>query len=117
MLALTYAVSVMDRQIMAIVLEDLRQEFSLNDTQLGLLSGLGFALFYAGLGVPIARLADRVSRINIISLAVGFWSLATALSGAAQSFGQLFLARMGVGINRYGLRTARRRSRVRTEPS
>ena len=102
MLALTYAFSVMDRQILAILLEDLRAEFALNDTQLGLLSGLAFALFYAGLGVPIARLADRFNRMNIISIAVGFWSLATALCGAAQSFWQLFLGRVGVGIGEAG---------------
>ena len=101
-LALTYAFSVMDRQILAIVLEDLRAEFSLTDTQLGLLSGLAFALLYATLGIPIARLADRSNRVNIISIAVAAWSLATIICGTVTSYGQLFLARVGVGIGEAG---------------
>jgi MFS family permease len=102
MLTLTYAFSVMDRQVLAILLEDIRAEFVLNDTQLGLLSGLAFALFYSTLGIPIARLADRVSRINIISTAVALWSIMTALCGAAQNFIHLFLGRIGVGIGEAG---------------
>ena len=101
-LALTYAFSFMDRQIVSILLEDLRLEFALSDTQLGLLSGLAFALFYATLGIPIARLADRYNRINIISTAVAVWSIMTALCGSATSFVQLFLARVGVGIGEAG---------------
>ena len=101
-LALTYIFSVMDRQIMSIVLEELRAEFLLSDTQLGLLSGIAFALFYATLGIPIARLADRWHRINIISIAVALWSMATALCGAVSSFAQLFLARVLVGVGEAG---------------
>ena len=102
MLTLTYAFSVMDRQVLAILLEDIRAEFVLDDTQLGLLSGLAFALFYSTLGIPIARLADRFSRINIISIAVALWSIMTALCGVAQNFVQLFLGRIGVGVGEAG---------------
>ncbi len=102
MLTLTYLFSFMDRQIMSILMEDLRAEFALSDAQLGLLSGLAFALFYATLGIPIARLADRWNRVRIISIAVSVWSLATALSGLAVGFASLFLARVGVGIGEAG---------------
>ena len=101
-LALTYAFSFMDRQILSILLEDIRAEFSLSDLQLGLLSGIAFALFYATLGIPIARLADKFNRVTIVSTAVAVWSAMTALCGAAASFWQLFLARVGVGIGEAG---------------
>ncbi|MEM1435197.1 MAG: MFS transporter [Pseudomonadota bacterium] len=101
-LMLTYAFSFMDRQILSILLEDIRAEFTLTDTQLGLLSGIAFALFYATLGVPIARLADRMNRVKIVSIAVAVWSVMTALCGAAGSFVQLFAARIGVGIGEAG---------------
>ena len=101
-LALTYAFSFMDRQILSILLEDIRAEFALSDLQLGLLSGIAFALFYATLGIPIARLADKFNRVTIVSAAVAVWSAMTALCGAASSFWQLFLARVGVGIGEAG---------------
>lgn len=102
MLVLVYAFSYMDRQIVSILLEDLRLEFAMTDTQLGLLSGLAFALFYATLGVPIARLADRGNRIRIVSIAITFWSAMTAICGLAGSYWQLFLARVGVGVGEAG---------------
>lgn len=102
MLALTYAFSFMDRQIVSILLGDLKAEFDLNDTQLGLLSGLAFAMFYTTLAIPIARYADRHNRINIISLAVFVWSLVTALCAAATNFVQLFFCRVGVGVGEAG---------------
>ncbi len=101
-LSLTYAFSFMDRQILSILLEDIRAEFVLSDLQLGLLSGIAFALFYATLGIPIARLADRFNRVSIVSLAVAIWSAMTALCGAAGNFWQLFLARVGVGVGEAG---------------
>jgi len=101
-LGMTYAFSFMDRQIVSILLGDLKAEFDLNDTQLGLLSGLAFALFYSTLALPIARLADKSNRVNIIAMAVAVWSLVTALCGAAQNFWQLFLGRVGVGIGEAG---------------
>ena len=99
---LTYTFSIMDRQIVSILVEDLRTEFSLSDAQLGVLSGLAFALFYATLGIPIARLADRANRVKIVSIAVAVWSVMTALCGAAGNFVHLFLARVGVGIGEAG---------------
>lgn len=102
LLGVTYAFSFMDRQILSILLEDIRAEFALSDMQLGLLSGIAFALFYATLGIPIARLADRFNRVNIVSIAVAVWSAMTVLCGAAGSFWQLFLARVGVGVGEAG---------------
>lgn len=101
-LMIVCAFSFMDRQIVSILLEDLRAEFLLTDTQLGLLSGIAFALFYATLGVPIARFADRSNRVRIVSIAIKVWSLMTAVCGMAGSFWQLFLARIGVGIGEAG---------------
>ncbi len=101
-LAISYASSYMDRQILSILLEDIRLEFALSDTQLGLLSGLAFAVFYATLGIPIARIADRLNRVNIIAIAVSVWSGMTMLCGMASSFTQLFLARVGVGVGEAG---------------
>lgn len=101
-LMLTYLLSFMDRQILSILIEDIGTEFGLSDAQRGLLMGLAFALFYAGLGIPIAWLADRKSRKNIIAISVGVWSVATALCGAATGFWSLFAARVGVGIGEAG---------------
>ncbi len=88
--------------ILAILLEDIKADLLLSDTQLGLLSGLAFAIFYATLGIPVAALADRVNRVNIISVALGVWSGMTALCGLAQNFTHLLLARIGVGIGEAG---------------
>ena len=101
-LSVTYAFSFMDRQILSILLEDIRAEFALSDLQLGLLSGIAFALFYATLGIPIAKLADRYNRVTIVSIAVAVWSFMTTLCGAAGSFWQLFMARVGVGVGEAG---------------
>lgn len=94
--------SVIDRGIISVVMSDIQAEFRLNDTQLGLLGGTAFAIFYATFGIPIARLADRGNRKNIFAAAVTVWSLATAACGAAGGFLSLFLARMGVGIGESG---------------
>ena len=102
LLGVGYAFSFMDRQILSILLEDIRAEFVLSDLQLGLLSGIAFALFYATLGIPIARLADRFNRVNIVSIAIAVWSAMTVLCGAATNFWQLFLARVGVGVGEAG---------------
>ena len=101
-LVLIYASSHIDRQIVSILAESIKQELLLSDTQLGFLIGLSFALFYATLGIPIAILADRYSRRNIIAAAVIIWSGMTALSGLAANFTQLALARIGVGIGEAG---------------
>jgi MFS family permease len=91
-----------DLQIISVLLESIRKEFGVSDTQLGLLSGLAFALFYGTLGIPIAWLADRSNRRNIIAAALGLWSAMTAVCGFANSFVQLFLARVGVGVGEAG---------------
>jgi len=102
LLTVTYFFSYMDRQILAILLEDIKADLLLNDTQLGLLSGLAFALFYATLGIPVAALADRMNRVNIISIALAIWSGMTAACGLATNFAQLLMARIGVGIGEAG---------------
>jgi MFS family permease len=102
LLTLAYFFSYMDRQILAILQEDIRKELLLSDTQLGLLAGFAFAIFYATLGLPVARLADRGNRVNIIGVALALWSAMTAVCGLAQNFIQLLLARIGVGIGEAG---------------
>ncbi|MEP2735105.1 MAG: MFS transporter [Erythrobacter sp.] len=94
--------SIADRLVLSILLEDIKAEFMLSDTQLGLLTGLAFALFYVLAGFPIARLADRSNRKNIVAASLAFYSAMTALCGAATGFWTLFLARMGVGIGEGG---------------
>lgn len=101
-LTLVYALNHVDRQIMVILQEPIKQEFGISDTQLGLLTGVLFAAFYSTLGIPFAAWADRGNRRNIIALAVTIWSGMTALSGFAQNFWHLAFARMGVGIGEAG---------------
>ena len=91
-----------DLQIVAVLLESIRREFEVSDTLLGLMTGSAFAIFYGTLGVPIAWLADRYNRRNIIVAAVGLWSAMTALCGLAGNFTSLFIARMGVGVGEAG---------------
>ncbi|PKP91047.1 MAG: MFS transporter [Alphaproteobacteria bacterium HGW-Alphaproteobacteria-16] len=102
LLTAAYFFSYMDRQILAILQEDIKAELLLSDTQLGLLAGFAFAIFYATLGLPVARLADRGNRVNIIAIALTLWSAMTAVCGLAQNFVQLLLARIGVGIGEAG---------------
>jgi len=102
LLALTYAFSFMDRQIVSILMEDISAEFNLNDTQLGLLSGLAFALLYGILGVPVARLADKYNRMKIIAISLTLWSGVTVLCGMVNNFWQLLFGRVGVGIGEAG---------------
>ncbi len=91
-----------DRQIMAVLLEAIKLEFGFTDTQLGMLGGLAFAVFYSIVGIPIASLADRVNRRNIIAVTLCLWSGMTAVCGLATGFISLFLARVGVGIGEAG---------------
>ena len=84
----------------------IKADLNINDTQFSLLQGLAFALFYCTLGIPIARLADRNNRRNIVSAGIFLWSLMTALCGLARSFGQLFIARVGVGVGEAALAPA-----------
>lgn len=91
-----------DRQIFAMLMQSIKAEFTLSDTQLGLLGGVAFGLFYVTVGLPVAWLGDRFNRRNIISLALAVWSAMTALCGLATGFVSLFLARVGVGIGEAG---------------
>ena len=97
-----YIFNFIDRQILVILQESIKEELSLSDTQLGLLTGFAFALFYVTLGIPIARLADNSNRKKIIAISLTVWSLMTVLSGRAANFVQLLLARIGVGIGEAG---------------
>ena len=101
-LAVVYMFNFIDRQILSILLPAIRDEFQVGDTVLGLLAGTAFALFYVILGVPIAQLADRVNRRNLIAAAVAIWSGMTAVSGLAANIWHLVLARIGVGIGEAG---------------
>ncbi|WP_262689579.1 spinster family MFS transporter [Kordiimonas aestuarii] len=101
-LTIVYAFNFIDRQILVILQPLLKADLGLSDTQLGLLSGFSFAIFYTTLGLPIARLADKYNRRNIIAIALTVWSGMTALSGMAQNFLQLLAARMGVGVGEAG---------------
>ncbi len=101
-LTLVYTFNHVDRQILVILLEPIKLELGLRDSQLGMLTGLAFALFYATLGIPVAMWADRGNRRNIIALALTVWSGMTALSGLAQSYWHLLAARIGVGVGEAG---------------
>ena len=102
MLLLVYVLNFVDRQIIGILAPPIKAELALSDSQLGLLGGLAFALFYATLGIPLAVLADRRGRTNVIAVSLALWSGFTALCGLAVSFGQLFLCRVGVGVGEAG---------------
>lgn len=103
-LLIVYIFNFLDRQIVNILAEPIKADLGLSDTQLGLLAGPAFAVFYAVLGIPIARYADRdgTNRVRLISLALAIWSAMTAVCGLAQNFFQLLLARIGVGIGEAG---------------
>jgi MFS family permease len=98
LLTIIYALNFLDRTIFNVLIEPIKKEFALSDTTMGLLAGFGFVLFYSLLGIPIARVADRLNRRNIVALAFAFWSAMTALCGMASSVATLTLARIGVGI-------------------
>lgn len=102
MLLVIYIFNFLDRQIVNILAEPIKIELGLADWQLGMLTGLAFALFYTVLGIPIARYAEKADRVKIISVAVGVWSLFTVLCGFATNFLQLLLARIGVGVGEAG---------------
>lgn len=106
LLGMVYMMNFVDRTIVSVAGEAIRRDLGLTDLQLGLLGGLAFSLFYAALGIPLARLAERRSRVGIIAAVTAMWSVMTALSGAAGSFAQLLLCRMGVGVGEAGFTPA-----------
>ncbi len=101
-LFIVYVFNFVDRQILSILQEPIKQELGLSDAQLGMLTGFAFAIFYATLGIPIARIADRTSRSLVITVSLALWSLMTALCGLARGFGTLLLFRIGVGVGEAG---------------
>lgn len=102
MLLAVYTFNFIDRTVVTILQEQIKEEFSLSDTQLGLLSGLAFAFLYTILGIPVARIAEKTNRMTVLSVCVGLWSGFTALCGVATNFWQLLGARIGVGIGEAG---------------
>ncbi|HLF31725.1 MAG TPA: MFS transporter [Xanthomonadales bacterium] len=97
-LMLGYTNSFIDRQILSLLIEPIRRDLEISDTQVSLLAGLAFTIFYTLMGVPLARLADQQNRRRIIAFGITFWSLATASCGLARNFWHMFLARIGVGV-------------------
>ena len=97
-LMLAYTNSFIDRQILSLLIEPIQRDLGINDTQISLLAGLAFAIFYTVMGVPIARLADQKNRRTIILWGISIWSVLTATCGLAKNFWHLFFSRMGVGV-------------------
>ncbi|MGU7784670.1 spinster family MFS transporter [Burkholderia sp. PU8-34] len=103
---LAYVFSFVDRQVLVLMIEPIKRDLHLSDTQFSLLNGFAFSLFYALMGMPIAYLADRYARPRIISLGIALWSVATAACGLSQHFLHMFAARMGVGVGEAALSPA-----------
>jgi len=97
-LFLVYVFNFIDRTILSILVEDVKQDLGVSDTAMGFLTGIAFALFYTVAGIPIARWADVGVLRSIIALGLTVWSVMTAASGLVQNFGQLVAARIGVGV-------------------
>ncbi|MGO4166417.1 spinster family MFS transporter [Novosphingobium sp. YAF33] len=106
MLAAANTLAFVDRQALALLVQPIKEDLQASDTAMSLLYGLSFTMFYVLVGIPVARLADRANRRNIVAGAVFIWSIATALCGFARSFGTLFVARIGVGAGEGGLSPA-----------
>ena len=102
LLVVVYIFNFIDRSILGILVEPIKQDLGVSDTMMGFLGGIAFATFYTFLGIPIARLADRGSRRNVLAVCLGLWSAATALCGLALNFWHLLLARIGVAVGEAG---------------
>ena len=102
LLTIVYGFNFIDRQIVGILAPFIQKDLGLSNTQLGLLIGLAFATLYTTVAIPLAWLADRYNRVNILSIALATWSGFTALTGLATNFFQIAIARMGVGIGEAG---------------
>lgn len=105
-LFLAFTVSYIDRQIISLLVDPIKADLGISDTQIGLLQGFAFTVFYTFAGIPLGRLADRKNRKVIITVGMFLWSLMTAACGLAKSFGALFMARIGVGIGEAALSPA-----------
>ncbi|MBX3504616.1 MAG: MFS transporter [Parvibaculum sp.] len=105
-LVLAYTFSFIDRQILSLLVGPIKRDLGISDTEMSLLQGFAFAVFYCIAGLPIGRLVDRHHRVNIIALGVFVWSVMTALCGTARSFWQLFIFRAGVGVGEAALSPA-----------
>lgn len=102
LLMVVYTFNFLDRQLLSILSEPIREELNLSYTQMGMLTGLSFALFYTTFGIPLAWLADRTHRVRLIAVALTTWSLFSMACGMATNFVTLALARIGVGIGEAG---------------
>ena len=102
LLTLTYVFNFVDRQLLSILIEPIKAEFNATDTEMGILYGFAFALFYTTLAIPVARLADKQNRRNIVAVAATLWSVLTMLCGLAGNYWQLFLLRIGVAVGEAG---------------
>ena len=102
MLTIVYTFNYMDRHLIVILQESIKAELQLSDTQIGLMSGLAFAVFYTFLGIPIAKLADTKNRKNIVAISLALWSAMTAIMAYTSNFLQMLLARIGVGVGEAG---------------
>jgi MFS family permease len=102
-LVLAYTFSFIDRQILSLLVGPIKRDLVINDTEMSLLQGIAFALFYSFLGLPIGRLVDGKSRVTIVAIGVFIWSIMTAFCGLARGFWQLFACRIGVGIGEASL--------------
>ena len=105
-LLIAYTFAYVDRAILTILVEPIQADLNLNDTQIGLLHGFAFVIFYVSLGVPLGYVADRFNRKHLIAGSIALWSVMTALCGMTHSFWQLFAARVGVGVGEAGLSPA-----------
>src|SRR4029450_481892 len=98
LLVVVYVLNFLDRQILSILAERIKADLDLTDAHIGFLYGTAFAVFYAVFGIPLGRLADVWVRTRLIAVGLAFWSVMTALSATARTFGQLTAARIGVGV-------------------
>ena len=98
LLTVAYIFSFIDRYVLGLLIEPIKADLDLTDTQIGLLLGPAFAIFYATMGLPLGWLADRKNRVKIVAVGIAVWSIATAASGLARNFTHLFIARMSIGV-------------------
>jgi MFS family permease len=101
-LTVVYAVNIADRYVISTLIEPIKADLHLSDSSIGFLTGVALAIFYVSAGLPLAVIADRSSRRNLIAASVAIWSIMTTLCGLTQSFWQLLLARVGVGVGEAG---------------